>query len=116
MTAAHLEALGWTVITIWECELRKNAGVNEKLNALTAEIVRAGEVNSQRETEKIKTKMEAMKEREEILRRHVMLEAEIEAFSLPPRAIIETEANRHSAGADAVFLYSVWYTKVNVTI
>ena len=26
-----------------------------------------------------------------------------EAFSLPPRAIIETEANRHSAGADAVF-------------
>ena len=26
-----------------------------------------------------------------------------EAFSLPPRAIIETEANRHSADADAVF-------------
>ena len=25
-------------------------------------------------------------------------------FSLPPRAIIETEANRHSAGADAVFV------------
>ena len=28
-------------------------------------------------------------------------------FSLPPRAIIETEANRHSADADAVFLCSV---------
>ena len=27
-----------------------------------------------------------------------------EAFSLPPRAIIETEANRHSAGAEADFL------------
>ena len=27
-----------------------------------------------------------------------------EAFSQPPRAIIETEANRHSAGADAVFV------------
>lgn len=25
--------------------------------------------------------------------------------SLPPRAIIESKANRHSAGADAVFLY-----------
>ena len=27
-----------------------------------------------------------------------------EAFSLPPRAIIDDEANRHSAGAEAVFL------------
>ena len=27
-----------------------------------------------------------------------------EAFSLPPRAIIEDEANRHSAGAEAVIL------------
>ncbi len=26
-----------------------------------------------------------------------------EAFSLPPRAIIETEAKRHSVDADAVF-------------
>ena len=23
VTTAHLEALGWTVITVWECELRK---------------------------------------------------------------------------------------------
>ena len=77
------------MITVWECELRKYAGVNEKLDALTAEIIRAGEVKSQRETEKRKTRMEAMKEREEFLRRQDMLEAEIEAFSLPPRAIIE---------------------------
>ena len=87
MTAAHLEALGWTVITIWECELRKNAGVNEKLDALAAEIVRAGEVKSQRETEKRKTRMEAMKVREEILRRQAMLEAEIDALYPIPRNI-----------------------------
>ena len=87
MTTAHLEALEWTVITIWECELRKNAGLNARLDALADEIVRAGDVKSQRETEKRKTRMEAMKVREEILRRQAMLEAEIDAFSLPPRAI-----------------------------
>ena len=87
VTTAHLEALGWTVITIWECELRKNAGVNEKLDALAAEIVRAGEVKSQRETEKRKTRMEAMKVREEILRRQAMLEAEIDALYPIPRNI-----------------------------
>ena len=48
-SSAHLEALGWTVITVWECELRKNAGLNARLDALADEIVRAGELRSQRE-------------------------------------------------------------------
>ncbi len=34
----HLEALGWKVIVIWECELKKNA-VSDRLDALTLEIV-----------------------------------------------------------------------------
>ena len=80
VTAAHLEALGWTVITVWECELRKNAGMNEKLDALAAEIVWAGTVKSQRETEKRKTRMETKRDREEMLRRQAMLEAEIDAL------------------------------------
>ena len=80
VTAAHLEALGWTVITVWECELRKNAGMNEKLDALAAEIVLAGKVKSQRETEKRKTRMETKRDREEMLRRQAMLEAEIDAL------------------------------------
>ena len=36
-----------------------------------------------------------------------------EAFSLPPRAIIEAEANRHSAGAEAVFFASASLTKAS---
>ena len=36
-----------------------------------------------------------------------------EAFSLPPRAIIETEANRHSADADAVFCAPSSLTKAS---
>ena len=69
VTTAHLEALGWTVITVWECELRKNAGLNARLDALADEIVRVGELKSRREALKRKTRMEAKMEREEILRR-----------------------------------------------
>lgn len=87
VTAAHLEALDWTVITVWECELHKNAGLNARLDALADEIVRAGELKSQREAFKRKTRMEAKMEREEILRRQAMLEAEIDALYPMPRRI-----------------------------
>ena len=86
VTTAHLEALDWTVITIWECELRKNVGLNAKLDVLADEIVRAGELKSRREALKRKTRMEAKMEREEMLRRQAKLEAEIDAlFPIPKR-------------------------------
>ena len=86
VTTAHLEALGWTVITVWECELRKNEGLNARLDALADEIIRAGEVKSQYEALKRKTRMEAKREREEMLRRQAKLEAEIDAlFPIPKR-------------------------------
>ena len=87
VTTAHLEALGWHVITVWECELRKNAGLNERLDALADEIVRAGEVKRQREALKRKTRMEAKREREEMLRRQAELEAEINSLYPIPRRI-----------------------------
>lgn len=87
VTAAHLEALDWTVITVWECELHKNAGLNARLDALADEIVRAGKLKSQREAFKRKTRMEAKKESEEMLRRQAALEAEIDALYPMPRRI-----------------------------
>ena len=87
VTTAHLEALDWTVITVWECELRKNAGLNAKLDALAGDIVLAGELKSRREALKRKTRMEAKMEREEMLRRQAMLEAEIDALYPIPRRI-----------------------------
>jgi len=87
VTTAHLEALGWHVITVWECELRKNAGLNERLDALADEIVLAGEVKRQREALKRKTRMEAKREREEMLRRQAALEAEINSLYPIPRRI-----------------------------
>ena len=86
VTTAHLEALGWTVITVWECELRKNEGLNARLDALADEIIKAGEVKNQYEALKRKTRMEAKREREEMLRRQAKLEAEIDAlFPIPKR-------------------------------
>ena len=91
VTTAHLEALGWTVITVWECELRNSSQLNARLDALADEIIRAGEVKSQSEALNRKTRMEAKREREEMLRRQAKLEAEIDAlFPIPKR--IKNEA------------------------
>ena len=42
VTEAHLHALGWHVITIWECELRGAASATSRLDALAEEIHKAG--------------------------------------------------------------------------
>ena len=46
VTTAHLEALGWTVITVWECELRGKSEAASKLDALAEEIREAGAAHS----------------------------------------------------------------------
>ena len=42
VTTAHLEALGWTVITIWECELRGKDAAHTRIDRLAIEIQEAG--------------------------------------------------------------------------
>ena len=42
VTAAHLEALGWHVITVWECDL-KPAVLETRLDTMADEIRRAGQ-------------------------------------------------------------------------
>ena len=41
-TSAHLEALGFHVITIWECELRDASSAISRLDVLVEEIRKAG--------------------------------------------------------------------------
>ena len=82
VTAAHLEALGWTVITIWECELRTNSQLDDRLNTLAEEIRRAYETKRIKDRDKRQSRVFARKEREELLRRQAKLEAEI--YSLYP--------------------------------
>ena len=86
VTTAHLEALGWTVITIWECELRTNSQLDDRLNTLAEEIRRAYETQRIKDRDKRQSRVLARKEREELLRRQAKLEAEINSlYPIPKR-------------------------------
>ena len=85
--AAHLEALGWTVITIWECELRTSSQLDDRLNTLTEEIRRAYETKRIKDRDKRQSRVLARKEREELLRRQAALETEIDLLYPIPKRI-----------------------------
>lgn len=86
VTAAHLEALGWTVITVWECELRGKLEGNTRFDKLADEIRFIGESKIQQDARRLRSKTELKKMKQEILRRQVQLEAEIDLlFPIPTR-------------------------------
>ena len=86
VTAAHLEALGWTVITVWECELRGKLESNTRFDKLADEIRFIGESKIQQDARRLRSKTELKKMKQEILRRQVQLEAEIDLlFPIPTR-------------------------------
>ncbi|MBQ7899737.1 MAG: DNA mismatch endonuclease Vsr [Bacteroidales bacterium] len=86
VTTAHLEALGWTVITVWECELRGKLESNARLDKLADEIRFIGESKIQQDARRLCSKTELKKMKQEILRRQAQLEAEIDLlFPIPTR-------------------------------
>lgn len=87
VTAAHMEALGWTVITVWECELRGKEAAQARIDALAEEIRRAG---AERETARSRRRegRKALKqERERMKERQAALEAEIRRMYPIPRKV-----------------------------
>ena len=87
VTTAHLEALGWTVITVWECELRGMGAAEARLEVLMDEILRAGDRKLETEAQRRKYRLTAKNEREKMLRRHAELEKEIDALYMIPKRI-----------------------------
>ena len=86
VTTAHLEALDWTVMTIWECELRNSSQLDDRFNALAEEIRYAGEVKRIKDMNKRQSRAAARREREELLRKQAELEAEInQLYPIPKR-------------------------------
>ena len=84
VTTAHLEALGWTVITVWECELRGKAAAEARIEALAEDIRKAGEMKLQQKRTRHISRTAAKKEREEMLQRQARLEEEIRRrFPIP---------------------------------
>ena len=87
VTTAHLEALGWTVITIWECELRNGSLLDDRLDVLADEIRCAGEVKRNKDMNKRQSRATERREREALLRRQAELEAEINVLYPIPKMI-----------------------------
>lgn len=92
VTAAHLEALGWHVIVVWECELRRKDALDARINELASEIIAAGERKRQREESQKLSRIEMKNMREEMLERQARLETELEAlYQIPQRIKIAAE-------------------------
>ena len=92
VTNAHLEALGWTVITVWECELRTGTQLTDRLNSLVEEIRYVGDIKKDKEIFKRQSKAAIRREREEFIRRQTELEAELDAiYAIPKRVRNESK-------------------------
>lgn len=87
VTEAHLMALGWTVLTVWECELRNSENIKERLDALASEILKAGQCRMLTEKRRRLDRAAAKRERERMLERQKALEMEIRQMYPIPRKI-----------------------------
>lgn len=92
VTAAHLEALGWTVIIVWECELRGKEKAEARIQTLAEEIRSAGELKKQKEARRRLSRAAAKRERELLLERQAALEKELKRmFPIPQRVKIASK-------------------------
>ena len=86
VTSAHLEALGWHVITVWECELSMGSQLEDRLDALAEEIRFAGKCKTQIEIQRKVGQTASKRERALKLERQVTLEKEIwDKFHIPTK-------------------------------
>ena len=89
VTAAHLEALGWSVIVVWECELRGKETAEARIQTLAEEIRSSGELKKQKEDRRKLSRAAAKREREQMLERQASLEEEIKRmFPIPQKVKI----------------------------
>ena len=87
VTNAHLEALGWHVITIWECELKGKSTATSRLDALAEEIREAGIALLERKTLSKNNRLAAQSKARELMERQAQLEAEVAALYPIPKKI-----------------------------
>ena len=96
VTEAHLEALGWKVITVWECELRGAGAAEARLDALAQEIRRAGAEREQARSRRREGRMARRLERERMQQRQAMLQAELNDRYHVPRSVQEQSKEEES--------------------
>lgn len=96
VTGAHLEALGWTVITVWECELKGKEAARGRIDSLAEEIRKAGERHAQERSRRKEDRKARKQERERMQERQAALEAEIRKLYPIPRRIRKAAADPDS--------------------
>ena len=87
VTTAHLEALGWTVITVWECELKGKEAARARIDVLSEEIRRAGAEHEVVRSRRRKDREAWRQERKQMMKRRSELEAEIRRMYSIPRKV-----------------------------
>lgn len=86
VTEAHLLALGWHVITVWECELRGADKAAVRIDLLAEEIYQAGILRQKLDEQTKKGRREDKIRLKELLERQAQLESEIKAmYPIPSR-------------------------------
>ena len=91
VTNAHLEALGWHVITVWECELRGKSQATSRLDTLAEEIREAGAAKSKFKELYKKNRAESKMALRVMMERHAQLEKEInDLYPIPQRIKIDS--------------------------
>ena len=92
VTIAHLEALGWHVITLWECELRVESQLKVRLDALAERIRFAGKCKTQTEIQRKRGRIAAKRDRDLMLERQAALEKEIwDKFPIPVKVKVSAK-------------------------
>ena len=87
VTSAHLEALGWTVITVWECELKGKEAARARIDALAEEIRKAGAKHEAARSRRQEDREAWRQERKRMLERRAALEEEIRRIYPIPRKV-----------------------------
>ena len=91
VTNAHLEALGWHVITVWECELIGKSQAVSRLDILAEEIREAGVAKSKLKELYKRSRVESKMALREMMERQAQLEKEInDLYPIPQRIKIDS--------------------------
>ena len=93
VTEAHLQALGWHVVTIWECELKGKSLATSRLDELVEEIRAAGVALLERKNLFKSNRIENQRKTKELMARQSQLEKEISALYPIPQRIKKVSMN-----------------------
>ena len=94
-----LEAKGWNVIIVWECQLKK-ANLDETIDRVASEIVRNGESFRAAQQERQRNREEYRRDRKERNQREHALLKEVRALNTiveksPGKTLVDEECEIH---------------------